>query len=138
MLAPAHPQGAVIGSTATLDYSHLITDEEFGAPLFDDVAHQFSVQLYSSQLQCAQTLPKVKAIIEAEKPAHTDYHLCIIEPRMRVDFQARLGIDTVVAGPPLETRLREGMALGGDRPLAGQSPGSIGKESRLGTTTRVG
>ena len=138
MLAAAHPQGAVIGSTATLDYSHLITNEEFGAPLFDDVAHQFSVQVYRSQLKCAQTLSKVHAVIEAEKPAHTDYHLCIIEPRMRVHFQARLGIDTVVAGPPLETRLREGMALGGDSPLAGQSPGSIGKDSRLGTTTRVG
>jgi len=138
MLAPAHPQGAVAGSTATLDYSHLITDEDYGAPLFDDVAHQFSIQLYGSQLKCAQTLPRVKAVIEAEKPAHTDYHLCIIEPRMRVEFQARLGIDTVVAGPPLETRLREGMALGEDRPLAGPSPGSIGENSRLGTTTRVG
>lgn len=138
MLAPAHPQGAVIGSTATLDYSHLITNEDFGAPLFDDVAHQFSVQLYRSQLNCEQTLSKVQAVIEAEKPAHTSYHLCVIEPRMRVDFQARLGIDTVLAGPPLETRLREGMALGGDSPLAGQSPGSIGRDSRLGTTTRVG
>ncbi|MCM3870582.1 MAG: phage tail protein I [Pyrinomonadaceae bacterium] len=138
MLAPAHPQGAVVGSTATLDHSHLITNEEFGAPLFDDVAHQFSVQLYRSQLQCTQTLPKVHAVIEAEKPAHTGYHLCIIEPHMRVHFQARLGIDTVVAGPPLETRLREGMSLGGDNPLAGQSPGSVGKDNRLGTTTRVG
>jgi len=138
MLPPAHPQGAVAGSSATLDYSHLITDEDFGAPLFDDVAHQFSIQLYGSQLKCAQTLPKIQAIIEAEKPAHTDYHLCIIEPRMRVEFQARLGIDTVVAGPPLETRLREGMALSEDRPLAGPSPGTIGENSRLGTTARVG
>jgi hypothetical protein len=95
MLAPAHPQGAVLGSTATLDQSHLITNEEFGAPLFEDVAHQFSVQVYRSQLQCEQTLPKVHAVIEAEKPAHTSYHLCIIEPRLRVDFQARLGIDKI-------------------------------------------
>jgi len=51
---------------------------------------------------------------------------------MRVEFQARLGIDTVVAGPPLETRFREGMPLGEDNPLAGKSPGSIGESSRLG------
>lgn len=138
MLAPAHAQGAVIGSTATLDHSHLITNEEFGAPLFDDLAHQFNVQVYRSQLKCAETLPNVRAIIDREKPAHTEYHLCVIEPRMRVEFQARLGIDTVVAGPPLETRLREGMPLGEDNPLAGQPAGSLGENSRLGTTTRVG
>ncbi|HZE70858.1 MAG TPA: phage tail protein I [Pyrinomonadaceae bacterium] len=138
MLAPAHPQGAVIGATATLDHSHLITNEEFGAPLFEDLAHQFNVQVYRSQLKCAETLTKVRSIIDGEKPAHTEYHLCIIEPRMRVEFQARLGIDTVVAGPPLETRFREGMPLGEDNPLAGKSPGSIGESSRLGTTTRVG
>jgi phage tail-like protein len=138
MLAPAYPQGAVIGATATLDHSHLITNEEFGAPLFDDLAHQFNVQVYRAQLKCAETLPKVRAILDREKPAHTEYHLCVIEPRMRVEFQARLGIDTVVAGPPLETSLREGMPLGEDNPLAGQPAGSLGENSRLGTTTRVG
>jgi hypothetical protein len=43
----------------------------------------------------------VRAVIEREKPAHTTYHLCVIEPRMRVGAQARLGIDTIVSqGPP--------------------------------------
>lgn len=45
MLAPAEAQGAVVGTTAVLDRSHLISQEEFGLPLFTDVALQFAVQL---------------------------------------------------------------------------------------------
>lgn len=137
MLAPAHAQGAVIGSTATLDGSHLITNEEFGAPLFEDVANQFSVQIYRGQLACPETLPEVRAVIEREKPAHTTYHLCIIEPRMRVGFQARVGIDAVVAAPPTRMGLGEQM-LGEDTALGGPPAGRIGEESRVGITTRVG
>jgi phage tail-like protein len=140
MLAPAEPQGAITGTTAILDRSHLITDEQFGAPLFEDVAHQFSVQIYQGQLRCAETLARVRAVIEREKPAHTSYHLCIIEPRLRVGFQARVGIDTVVAGPPLSTKLGdatttlavEDVALGG--PPASQ----IGSENRVGVNMRLG
>jgi phage tail-like protein len=138
MLAPAEAQGAVVGTTALLDGSYLITDEEFGTPLFEDVAHQFSVQIYRGQLKCAETLPQVRALIEREKPAHTAYHLCIIEPRMRVGFQSRIGIDTVVAGPPSGMRLGEGLVLGAESVLGGQPAGRIGKGSQVGVTTRVG
>lgn len=137
MLAPAEAQGAVVGTTAILDHSHLITDEEFGVPLFEDVAHQFSVQVYRGQLRCAETLPQVRAVIEREKPAHTAYHLCIIEPRLRVGFQARVGIDTVVAGPPAAMKLGEEIVLGGDAALGGQPAGRIGEQSRVGLTTRI-
>ena len=136
MLAAAQPQGAVVGATATLDYSHLITNEDFGAPLFEDLAHQFNVQVYRSQLGCAGTLPKIKAVIEREKPAHTAYHLCIIEPRLRVGFQARVGIDAVVGGQPGKMKLDEAM-IGEETALGGAASGRIG-DSRVGVTTRAG
>lgn len=138
MLAPAHPQGAVVGSTATLDQSHLISDEEFGAPLFEDVANQFNVQIYRGQLSCPETLAEVRAVIEREKPAHTTYHLCIVEPKMRVGFQARLGVDTVVGGSPMPMQLGEQTSLGTDTALGGAPAGRIGEQSRVGITTRVG
>jgi phage tail-like protein len=138
MLAPAHPQGAVLGTTATLDQSHLITNEEFGAPLFEDVAHQFSVQVYRGQMKCPETLSEVHAVIQRDKPAHTDYHLCIIEPRMRVGFQARVGIDTVVSGPPQAAGLGEVDAGGRGLVLGGEPTGRVGVESRVGIATRVG
>ncbi len=137
MLAAAQPQGAVLGTTATVDHANLITNEEFGAPLFEDVAHQFTIQLYRSQLQCPETLPRVRKILDREKPAHTAYHLCIIEPRLRVGFQARLGIDAVVAGSATDLRLGEGTMNGNDV-LGGESAGRIGNQSRIGITTRIG
>jgi hypothetical protein len=138
MLLPASPQGAVLGSSATLDQSHLITNEEFGEPLFSDVAHQFSIQIYRTQLHCPETLPRVKAIIEREKPAHTEYHLCVIEPRMRVGYQACVGKDAVVGGPASEVMLHEGMMLDNKSTLGGEPSGSVGERSRVGVSTRVG
>jgi hypothetical protein len=134
MLAAAEPHGAILGTTAILDHSHLITDEQFGAPLFEDVANQFSVQVYEGQLKCAETLSTVRALIEREKPAHTDYHLCIVQPRMRVGFQARVGVDTVVAGPPFSTKLGDAVE---EMALGGQPATQIGNESRIGVNMRL-
>jgi phage tail-like protein len=101
MLAPAHLQGAVLGTTATLDQSHLTRGERLGAVLFEDLAHKFCVQVYCAELNRPGALEDLRAVIEREKPAHTDYELCVIEPRMRVGVQARVGIDAIVAqGPP--------------------------------------
>jgi phage tail-like protein len=101
MLAPAYPQGAVVGTSATLDQSHLTQGDDFGAALFEDLAHRFCVQVYCAELTRPGALADVQAVLEREKPAHTTYHLCLIEPRLHVGFQARVGIDAIVAaGPP--------------------------------------
>lgn len=100
-LAPAHPQGAVVETTSTLDQSHLTRGDSFGAPLFEETAHHFCVQVYCAELTRPGALDDVRDVIEREKPAHTTYELCLIEPRMRVGVQARVGIDAIVAqGPP--------------------------------------
>jgi phage tail-like protein len=137
MLASAEAQGAVVGTTAVLDQSHLITQEEFGAPLFEAVAHQFSVQVYQGQVKGTKKLDEISSIIEREKPAHTTYHLCIIEPRMRVGFQARLGIDTIVAGPTPAARLGKTPRSSLDLVTGGEPPGRIGHRSQIGITTRL-
>jgi phage tail-like protein len=138
MLAPAEAQGAVVGTTAVLDHSNLITQDEFGVPLFQDVAHQFSVQLYRGASYSEQVVEQVRAWLDRERPAHTLYHLCVIEPRMRIGFQARLGIDTIVAASQPPTQLGETSAFGTNLRLGGEPPGRIGEQSRLGRTTRLG
>jgi phage tail-like protein len=138
MLLPVQADGAVLGSTATLDGSNLITGDEFGTPLFEDTAHQFTVQVYRGQLRCEDDISEVRAVIEREKPAHTSYHLCVIEPRFRVGFQSRVGIDTVVGGPPEAMALSEQAILGEGTALGGEPGGQIGFDSRVGITTRVG
>ncbi|MFZ2162577.1 MAG: PA14 domain-containing protein [Sideroxyarcus sp.] len=73
--------------------------EDFGAPLADDYAHLFSVFVPAAQVPLAAQRQALRDLIEAEKPAYTDFQLCLVEPRMRVGVQARLGIDSIVAGP---------------------------------------
>jgi phage tail-like protein len=133
MLAPAEAQGAVVGTTAVLDQSHLILGEEAGLPLWRDIAHQFSVYVYQGQVHCADKRAEVERIIDRGKPAHTVHHLCVVEPKMRVGFQARLGIDTVVAGVS-PTPLGE---ADGGLVLGGEPAGRLGRGSRVGHTTRL-
>jgi len=138
MLAPAETQGAVVGTTAVLDQSHLIQETDFGVPLFEDVAFQFSVLVYRGQLNCPATQQLAVSLIENWKPAHTAYQLCILEAQMRVGFQARVGIETLVAGPPPAVRLGESVGLGVGTLLGGQATGRIGAQSQLGVTTLMG
>ena len=72
-------------------------------------------------------------MIDAEKPAHTDYHLCLVEPDMRVGFQAQVGIDTIVGGPPPPLRLGA-TRLG----LETNLPGTPGEAGRIGQGASVG
>jgi len=101
MLAPANAQGAVLDATATLDRSNLATEDDFGGALFDDLAHRFCVRIYCAGGARVNALADARTVLDREKPAHTVYDLCVVEPRMRVGAQSFVGIDTVVAqGPP--------------------------------------
>jgi phage tail-like protein len=135
VLAPAGIEGAVVGTTAVLDESFLTADGEGpGAHLYAELAHQFAVQVYERQVADPRRRAQVVATLEREKPAHTAYHLCVIAPRMRVGFQALLGVDTVVAGPPPARPLGGAAGL----VLGGEPAGRIGEGDRVGIGTRLG
>jgi phage tail-like protein len=96
----------VKGGCELLEVGHAIVGEsrpqaveDFGAPLADDYAHLFTVMVPAAQVPLAAQRQALRDLIEAEKPAHTDFQLCLVEPRMRVGVQALLGIDSIVAGP---------------------------------------
>lgn len=134
-LAGSAPQGAVIGSTTVMDQSRITAPEDFGTPLFDELAHRFSVMLQPGP-GGADLSAAVAAVLDREKPAHTVYHLCAFEPRMRVGFQARVGIDTIVGlavptGRLDQTSWTDGVRLGGP-----DSP-RIGVHSRIGDGLRL-
>ena len=97
-LSAAEAQGAVLGTTATLDRSDLISDEEFGAPLYDDLAHHFCVGVPAGELTTPGARQALERLVERERPAHTRAHVCVVEPRARVGFQARVGVDAIVGG----------------------------------------
>jgi phage tail-like protein len=137
MLAAVEPQGAVLGSSALLDGVHLIAGDAYGASLFDEVAYRFSVLMYRGAGYSEAKRDEVRGVIDRERPAHTAYHLCLVEPRLRVGYQARIGVDSVIAAPPSPTRLSTGDAEGG-LVLGGDPPARIGEDSRIGQTTRLG
>lgn len=116
-LTSMEPGGAVLGSTAELDHSYLITDAQFGEPAFEGVSNQFVVEVHSAEVNTEARRQLVKTIIEREKPAHTMYRLVITDPNMRTGFQSRIGVDSVVSGQsgptPLGQDGRAGIRLGG-------------------------
>ena len=133
-LPSMEPGGAVLGSTAQINHSYLITDAQFGEPLFAGAAWQFVVEVYRSEVNTDERLRLLKEIIEREKPAHTMYRLELIESKMRAGFQARTGVDTIISGTSGPTALgldgRVGLRLGGPSPLR------IGT-SRLGDDLKI-
>jgi phage tail-like protein len=129
-LPSMQPGGAVLGSTAELDHSYLIDDTEFGEPLFDGSADQFVVEVYRSEIEARGRLALVKEVLEREKPAHAMYRLSILEASMRVGFQSRAGIDSIIAGTPGPSGLGVPPGVGGLRLGGGPEP-RVGA-SRLG------
>jgi phage tail-like protein len=140
MLAAESPDGAVLGETAVVDRSALIGAESYGAPVFADAANRFTVQIYAAELSpdgSGATLETVRAVLDREKPAHTTYDLCVIDARMRVGAQARLGIDTIVSGPPPAEAFDGTVALGTNTILADQSTrrkrmSVVGQDAKVG------
>lgn len=133
MLVPAQAQGAVLATTADLGSSHLIRAEEYGAPLFSDLAHHFCVQVYAADIPGPAALDQLKRVVDREKPAHTTYCVQVIEAEMRVGGQARLGVDAILATSDSAAILDPGMNLGVDSVLPEDPrPNALGSKSILG------
>lgn len=121
-LAPAEPAGAILAATAVLDASHLIDEEDAGAPLGHGIAHRARVSVDAAAVRAPAVRRELERIVEAERPAHVEVHLCVRDARFRVGAQARVGVDSIVAATP------------GARPAAGGP--RIGR-ARAAITTRL-
>jgi hypothetical protein len=127
-----------IGQTVVGQSTPLAADE-YGLPLFSDEAHLFTVLVPAASVRSPQRRAALLKAIEAEKPAHTDYHLCLVEANMRVGFQARVGIDSIVAGPPQPMNL-DGSMLGVETYPGGnegQADARTGQNARVGQNARL-
>jgi phage tail-like protein len=133
-LAAVEADGAVLGTTAVLDRSNLLADDDRGAPTLAELANRFCVRAYASDLRPPGRQGLLQRIVERERPLGTEAHVCVIEPRLRVGAQATVGVDTIVgrAGTPL--RLGEEGRLGADAALgAGRRQGlTVDRRARLG------
>jgi phage tail-like protein len=118
MLAAAPAGGAVLGVDAVVEQSTLI-GQDAGSPLFADLAHRFHVSVVPDPGRDTTTLDaELRSLIDAQKPAHTVYTMCVAGPRARVGVQARLGVDAILAGPAPQLDLDADPGLG-DASLGG-------------------
>jgi hypothetical protein len=127
----AEPQGAVLGTTAVLDGSTLSPQEEYARALFADVAHQFTVRLYRGAAFSDHALSDASAVVARHAPAHATYHVCVVEPCLRVGVQARVGIDAIVGDAAACGKALDA-ASGGGLVLGGEAPSRLGRDSELG------
>lgn len=135
-LTVSSADGAVLGTTAILDRSHIGQADEYGEALYDETAHRFVVHVYAADAPSADAIASLRAVLDREKPAHTVYDLCVIGARMRVGVQARVGVDTIVAGPLPASPIGDGLTLGVNAVLAEVAPGA--GRAALGAGARVG
>lgn len=98
MLRSAQADGATLGTTAELNRSHLLEREQYGAPLYGDLAHRAIVRALAADLPDEDDRRALETLVAREVPAHVAAHVCLIEPRARVGVQAVLGVDAIVAG----------------------------------------
>jgi phage tail-like protein len=134
-LAPTYPGGAVLGRSATLGQSHLLPVEQTGTPLFADRAHRFVVNVHAAQLTEPATRRLIDWVLTHERPAHVDYEVRVVEPRMRVGVQATLGVDAIVGGVSPMPPFADGVPLDRQQTLPADPRWSGG---RVGAGLRVG
>jgi phage tail-like protein len=74
-------------------------------------------------------------LLEAERPAHTQYQIEYVTPRLRIGFQSMIGLDSVVGRYPSGVTL--GQRLGKDSILSGV-PRQGGPSVAIGRSSRIG
>ena len=132
----SEPEGLVVGR-AVVGQAGPLAAADYGEPLFSETAHHFCVTVAVCAVQTPAQQQAVRDLIAREKPAHTGFHLCLVDARMRVGFQSRLGVDSIVAGSPEPMRFGEsslGVAMILGDPEGEASTSRVGRRAQLGQT----
>jgi phage tail-like protein len=107
---------------------------------FSLYAHRFSVFIPTAQSP-PQIERQIRAVIEDQKPGHTQFTLERVESRFRVGVQSTVGMDTLVGAYP-QMVLNHCSTLGYDAVLNGAPESKTGAlevgKRRVGVNTTVG
>ena len=121
---------------AQLGVTQLKTSQDPARDPFHLYAHKLSAFVPAALVRDPAVARALEQFIEAEKPAHVEAHLVLVEPRFRVGVQAMLGLDAVIGVRTAPVTLDEAR-LGRATVLAGagsQTP----QPARVVGTTRIG
>jgi phage tail-like protein len=89
-----------IGSHTRVGQARLVSTGDPAHDFFTTTTDSFRVYLPSSWVRTAEDERAVHRLLTAERPATTQYQLCLVEPRLRVATQSTVGLDTVVGAVP--------------------------------------
>ena len=129
-------RGYVLNESAVIGSSTVADEWELHRPGFADYAHRFIIFLYPVHLRDGITQRTIQMILDREKPAHTQYFCCVIEPTMRVGEQSMVGLDTIIAKDPDELVVGTSFTIGEDSIINRKNAGTgfiAGKRSNIGT-----
>jgi phage tail-like protein len=132
---------AFLAENAQLGAFPLLGEETSIEEGFAGYAHRFSVYVPAVQCRSPTIERQIRALIEAEKPAHTQYFLHKVEPRFRVGVQSTVGMDMLVGDYP-QPVLNHCATLGYDTVLnstkeANNVPAIQVGRDRLGVNTNL-
>lgn len=131
------PERVVVGH-AVVGVDRPVARCDLGSVLFDDEAHRITVLIPAGQAMDSETRRRIRAVVEAEKPAHVLCDICFIEPRLRIGMQSSIGIDSIVAGEGESLRLAESH-WNQDAHLGGAAHGAgNGQAARIGSSLVLG
>ncbi len=131
-----------LDANAQVAQSQLISTQDPYRDPFHVYAHKFSVFVPASYGRSDKQKKALENLINAQKPAHTQVQIEYVEPRFRIGFQSMIGLDTVIGrypeGVTLDTTpLGSASVLGEPPDKQGKPTLRIGKQSRIGSTTRL-
>jgi phage tail-like protein len=124
------------------DFALIGTGDPLRDP-FNVFAHRFSIFLPADKVRTTEQQELLRYYIDAEKPAHTSYTICPIEPRLRVGIQATVGLDTLIGDCP-QMVLNHCSTLDFDSVVAAaetegaQELFEVGQRRRVGVSTILG
>ncbi len=68
---------------------------------FHEHAHRFQIFVPSAWIRSRAEEQLLLHAVESEKPAHTHYQLCLVEPRFRLGVQSTVGMDSILGQQPV-------------------------------------
>jgi len=131
-----------LNANAQTGRSQLKTTQDPYRDPFYLYAHKFTVFVPACYGRSERQRKSLDNLLKTERPAHTQAQIEYVEAKFRIGIQSMIGFDTVIGRYPAgiilaATPLGQGSVLTGP-PHAGGGPSlEIGRNVRVGTTTRL-
>lgn len=123
---------------ARVDETQLITEQDPYRDPFHVYASTFTVFVPACVARDAAARKGLDNLLRDESPAHTRWHLELVEPRFRIGVQSMIGYDSVVGRYPKEQVTLDSSTLGRSTILGGPPDEARGPSMRVGGTARIG